>query len=459
MGKSHYIRFDGAIKRLLQQKAYFAVLGGFLSTLPGELLRTERIFVSKAVKEMKKCSIITLLFCLTANGLMAATPVKKTIQTGGFEREYLVYTPENAYSRPEGLIVCLHGFNGSMENFFGDYPVYKVADSLNYLIVAPQALPEQSQSLIDMAATISTVTGDELFLHAAWGCGLRVKAVMNLGNIRLLDDELNKSVDDVEFIRLIIRRTLEEFALKSENIFLVGTSMGGYMAYQFALKQPVQLAGIISIVGSMGLNIRGMGNGMKVPVCDFHSVTDEVVPYTGSTEKSGMTIYLAQPKQDVLNYWVQTNGADAPVTEEVKYYPSTNGITVEKITYPHPEYEVVHYKMNGSNHRYFFGKETGDCMDYVEEITKFITSHVSTGSDGIEFIPEQKPAVYPNPADNMIYFGVMNGNVSIYDFTGREILSAPFSAGQLDISSLKQGMYILCIRSDGTVRTTKLIKR
>ncbi|MDR2042213.1 MAG: T9SS type A sorting domain-containing protein [Tannerella sp.] len=401
---------------------------------------------------MKKYSLI-IAFCLAVAGLTAANPVRKTIQAGGLEREYLVYTPENNHSLPEGLMVCLHGFNGSMGNFFSDYPIYKIADSLNYLIVAPQALPEQSQSLIDEAATISLVTGNKLSLNAVWGCGLKVKAL-------LLDEELNRSVDDVEFIRLMILRTLEDFALKAENIFLTGTSMGGYMAYQFALKQPVKLSGIVSIVGSMGLNIRGMGEGMKVPVCDFHSVTDEVVPYTGSMESFGVKVSLAYPKQEVLDYWVQTNGAGTPVRENVSYYPSTNGITVEKITWPHPEYEVVHYKMNGSNHSYFFRKEAGDCMDYVEEITKFIAAHAAPRPDGIGFVPEQQqPAVYPNPAYEVIYFGVMNGNVSICDFTGREILSAPFSAGQLEVSFLKPGMYILSIRSDGTLRTAKLIKR
>jgi poly(3-hydroxybutyrate) depolymerase len=394
-----------------------------------------------------------------AAGSTAANPVRKTVRSGDFDREYLVYTPENSHPRPEGLIVCLHGFNGSMEDFFSNYPIYKVADSLNCMIVAPQALPEQSQSLIDKATVISIITGNDLLLRSAWGCGLRVRAVLNLGHIALLDEELNRSVDDVEFIRLIIRQTLDEFALETENIFLAGTSMGGYMAYQFALKQPVKLAGIVSIVGSMGLNIQGMGNGMKVPVCDFHSLTDEVVPYTGSTDNSGTTVSLALPKPEVLDYWVQTNGAGMPVEEEVRYYPSTSGITVEKITWPHPEYEVVHYRMNGSNHGYFFRKEAGDCMDYVEEITKFVAAHVLPRPDGIEPVREQEPAVYPNPAFNVIYFGVMDGDVSIYDFTGRKIRSAAFSAGLLDISFLKPGMYLLRIQSGGTVRTTKLIKQ
>ncbi|MDR3260206.1 MAG: T9SS type A sorting domain-containing protein [Tannerella sp.] len=408
---------------------------------------------------MKKISIIATIW-LAAIGLMAANPERKTVRTGGFEREYLIYTPQNMRAQPDGLIVCLHGFNGSMENFFGEYPVYRIADSLNYLILAPQALPEQERGVIDKAALISLLAGDKIVLESVWGCGLKVRAVSKLLGITLLDDELNRQVDDVEFIRLIIDRTRNEYALKSENIFLVGTSMGGYMTYQFALKQPVKLAGIISIVGSMGLNIKGMENRMKVPLCDFHSVTDEVVPYAGSYENSGTVIYLAQPKPDVINYWVETNEAGAPTTEEVRYYPPTNDITVEKTTYPHPVNEVVHYRMNGSGHSYFFRKEAGDCMDYIEEIAKFIASHASPHSGGTELLPEQPDRLfYPNPAGNVIYFGVETGQVSVYDLTGKEVLSESFRSGQSDISSLKPGIYILGIRSEGNLRTGKLIKR
>jgi poly(3-hydroxybutyrate) depolymerase len=408
---------------------------------------------------MKKISIIATVW-LAAIGLMAANPERKTIRTGDFEREYLIYTPQNVRAQPDGLIVCLHGFNGSMENFFGEYPVYRIADSLNYLILAPQALPEQEQSVIDKASWISLLAGNRIVLESVWGCGLKVRAVSRLLGVTLLDVELNRQVDDVEFIRLIIDRTLNEYALKSENIFLVGTSMGGYMTYQFALKQPVKLAGIISIVGSMGLNIKGMENRMKVPLCDFHSVTDEVVPYAGSYENSGAVIYLAQPKPDVINYWVETNEAGAPTTEEVRYYPSTNGITVEKTTWPHPVNEVVHYRINGAGHSYFFRKESGDCMDYIEETAKFIAAHASPNANGTELLPEQPDRLfYPNPATHVIYFGVENGHVSVYDLTGKEVLSKSFRQGQSDISSLKPGIYILSIRSEGNLQTGKLIKR
>ncbi|MDR3250735.1 MAG: Rpn family recombination-promoting nuclease/putative transposase [Tannerella sp.] len=51
MGKTNYIRFDWAIKRLLRQKANFVILEGFLSTVLGDDIRIEKILDSESNKE------------------------------------------------------------------------------------------------------------------------------------------------------------------------------------------------------------------------------------------------------------------------------------------------------------------------------------------------------------------------------------------------------------------------
>ena len=57
---SNYIRFDWAMKRLLRNKANFAVLEGFLTTL-----LNEKIVIQKLL-EIKKMSLISIivLICL-----------------------------------------------------------------------------------------------------------------------------------------------------------------------------------------------------------------------------------------------------------------------------------------------------------------------------------------------------------------------------------------------------------
>ena len=198
---------------------------------------------------------------------------------------------------------------------------------------------------------------------------------------------------------------------------------------------------------------------IKIPVCDFHSVSDNVVPYSGSQEQFAGEVFLAQAKPDVINYWTETNSTGTPVVENVQYYPSTNGITVEKITYPEAKNELIHYKMNGAHHSYFFKKESGDCMDFREEVAKFIQSHISIVPSKMLDIYPQKLSFYPNPARDFIYFETTNGTASVYLVSGQKVFSESLRSGKMDLSSLKPGIYILRIQSENTTHTHKLIKQ
>ena len=397
---------------------------------------------------------------LAATGFVRSNPVLKTIQAGGFEREYLVYEPQHQQmGKANGIIVCLHGFERTMNDFFKDYSFSTVADSLNLIIVAPQALPEQNSLVYLEAAIINTFTNSRISLNSVWGCGLSIRAYSTQLGMTLLNEELNRDMDDVDFIDKMIDSVLSEYALPAENVFILGTSMGGYMAYQFALKKGERLSGLLSVAGSMGLAIQGADYSIQTPVCDFHSVTDEVVPYSGSHEQFSVIVSLAMDKADVIEYWTKTNAAGAPVVEQVQNYPSTTGITVEKITYPDPVNEVIHYKMNGASHSYFFRKENGDCMDFLEEITRFIRSHLPGSHNPIPDITARQSFFYPNPVQDIINFNTMTGTVSIYDIAGRKIFSQPFSSGQADLSFLKPGIYIIRIQSGNTSQVNQFIKR
>jgi hypothetical protein len=186
-------------------------------------------------------------------------------------------------------------------------------------------------------------------------------------------------------------------------------------------------------------------------------VTDEVVPYTGVSRQSGVTVTLSQSKEQVIQYWRALNEAGAPSTENVNYYPSTNGMTVEKITYPSASNEVIHYKINGAPHNYFFKKENGDCMDYREEIAKFIAVHVSPAPVGIIRPQLSDIKIYPNPAHDVVYFGVEAGRLAIYDLSGQIVWTGEFHAGSLNVSFLKSGIYIVHIQAAGRRQTIKLI--
>ncbi|MDR1632352.1 MAG: T9SS type A sorting domain-containing protein [Dysgonamonadaceae bacterium] len=400
---------------------------------------------------MKKKILISLLLCFLFRHGFAENPIRKTFEFDGFEREYLLYIPKNAQEY-NGLVIGLHGFNSSMEVFFRDIDLSGIADSLNYVVIAPQALPEQSQDVKSSAAFLKNLTGQDIALNSVWGCGLKVTASI------LLTAELNKTIDDAGFLDQVINNALSEYTINPENLFLIGTSMGGYMAYQYILLYGNRLSGMVSIVGTMGTAIKGLENQVQVPICDFHSLTDEVVPYTGSYTLSGtfpVLVSLGKDKNEVINYWVNKNEANEARVED---FPEGNGIKVKKFIYPHPEHEVIHYQADGAGHSYIFAKDKGDGMDYMEEILKFLADHTSGESNGINEINKQNLHFYPNPAKNTIHFSGEIDVVTIYDMTGRLLLSQSFHAHQADVSELKPGMYIIKILSGGKTLTGKLLK-
>ena len=409
---------------------------------------------------MKRFAWIFSVLLLITTVSVRANPVRKTIWVDGFERAYLVYTPSHPSSEnASGMLVCLHGFGISMYDFFIENNISSVADSLNLFIVVPQALPEQNPLVNIKAAVLNSITNNQITLNSVWGCGLRIHITDLLLEMVLFNEELNKEVDDVHFIDRMIDEVLADYSLPPQNIFMLGTSMGGFMTYQYALRKGERLSGIISIAGSMGLEIKGMDYTTKIPVCDFHSVTDEIVSYTGSMEQYLTHITLAKPKTDVINYWRETNSTGNPVTEQIRHYPSTNGITVEKITYPHAENEVIHYKINGSPHIYFFKKDNGDCMDYVEEITRFIFSHLSGSVRNTPVAANRAPSFYPNPADDIIYITTPDSYITIYEITGKALITQSRPSSHVDLSRLKPGLYIIRIQTGNTHHVDKLIKR
>lgn len=412
-----------------------------------------------------KTIFTSILLFLCLNFLQAENPHKIEVTSGAYKREYLLYLPSSYNpAKASGLIVCLHGFNRTMEDFFNTYPIAPVADQLNLIVLAPQALPEQNQGVINKSKDLSSY-GIKIPLEAAWGCGLRVKASLPLG-ISLLNEELNKDVDDVAFIKQIVSETMSQYAIDPANCFIFGTSMGGFMSYQYAMYYGKELAGLVSICGSMGTSIRNTANSVNVPICDFHSKTDDVVPYGGTLLYSSgwITVSLCQPKSDVISFWINKNkAATLPVEENITYYPPTNSISVKKIKYnafaSSLSSEVIHYQINGASHEYYLNKNNGDCMDYNEEVIKFIRSHYSP-TTGIEPLIAQNIVIYPNPVqDRCTINGTRrtDGDISIYDMTGRlkGIYLASEGQTEIDFSGYYKGIYLL--KYNG--KTYKLIKK
>jgi len=68
-------------------------------------------------------------------------------------------------------------------------------------------------------------------------------------------------------------------------------------------------------------------------------------------------------------------------------------------------------------------------------------------------------AVWPNPVSDILHLSLTDGYASVYDLSGRLVLSAEILSGQINVASLKKGVYILRVQAGNDTFTAKLIKK
>ncbi|UQB67462.1 T9SS type A sorting domain-containing protein [Epilithonimonas zeae] len=88
--------------------------------------------------------------------------------------------------------------------------------------------------------------------------------------------------------------------------------------------------------------------------------------------------------------------------------------------------------------------------------------NVSPCNLGVHNNVKQTIAVYPNPVKNIINIVNFNENtinqISLYDVEGKLIFTKMRPQNKVDVSSLKKGIYLMYILSDGKNETIKIVK-
>ena len=99
----------------------------------------------------------------------------------------------------------------------------------------------------------------------------------------------------------------------------------------------------------------------------------------------------------------------------------------------------------------------------------FLSPTFEQTNDGANLIPLDDALVfnlYPNPVIDMLYFEIesqSNSTIQIIDVLGRVVfksdLSAGITTGELSVSDLNAGIYVVSVRSNETVMSKKMVKR
>jgi polyhydroxybutyrate depolymerase len=147
-------------------------------------------------------------------------------------------------------------------------------------------------------------------------------------------------VDDVAYIGGLIDDISAEWPVDKKQVFVLGHSNGGYMAYRMACERADVIAAIASLAGNASSTPTTCTPTAKVNVAHLHGTADATVPYSG-----------AAPSVD---QWAAKNGCGTTRSETTTKDLDTNVAGAETHVQPTascPENGAVElWTMEGSTH-------------------------------------------------------------------------------------------------------------
>jgi polyhydroxybutyrate depolymerase len=274
------------------------------------------------------------MICLSLSGLFSfaqSQDLDRSILVDGRERQYLIHLPPGfARAKSLPLIFALHGGGGNYKNTIRFYGFDKGADQNNFIIVYPNAV------------------------NKAWsmpGITSRVK-------------DLDKSVDDVKFISVLLDTLIAEYKADPKHVFCSGISRGGMMSFYLAYKLSDRIAGIAPVCGGISAAISASYSfAHPMPVLMINGTEDHLVSYSGGAgslnkRNEGSAEADMLPTEDLLAKIVGLNHCDqAPVVTRLDDLDPGDGCTAVDYLYTCKDIPVEFIKEIGAGHTWPGGSQ------------------------------------------------------------------------------------------------------
>lgn len=172
----------------------------------------------------------------------------------GVEREYIIHVPENL-TEDFPIVFVIHGYTGSAEGIAAYTGMNSIAEREGFIAVYPQGTIDSN--------------GNTFF---------------NVG-YEFNDDS---SINDVSFIRELVRSISQEFNLKRKKAFATGMSNGGDMSYLLACTSSDLFKAVAPVAGVL---MKGLKDSCElsspVPIFDIHGTADKISLFEGDLNNEG----------------------------------------------------------------------------------------------------------------------------------------------------------------------------
>lgn len=204
-----------------------------------------------------------------------------TIQVNGEERTYYLYVPRSYKRRPVPLVLHFHGggSNGAAEAEAGHWP--QIAERANFIAAFPNGTKR---------------FGNE---GGSW----------NTGSDNPTGYAERNDVDDVAFVRRLIKDLQESYAIDARRIYATGMSKGAAFAYHAACEMSDVFAAIAPVAGT--LTDSDCELSQSVAMLHIHGTDDQNVPLKGGKGRFTAARNEWPPVMQGIEFWRSANKCDA----------------------------------------------------------------------------------------------------------------------------------------------------
>jgi polyhydroxybutyrate depolymerase len=261
-----------------------------------------------------------------------------TLDVDGRTRTYFLHVPRGYDgTRPAPLVVLLHGAGQSPRSAEKMSGMSAKADTENFLVVYPSG------------------TG-RLSSMPTWNSGACCGYAME------------NNVDDVGFLRALLNKLEQDYAVDRKRVFVTGISNGGMMSYRLACELADRIAAIAPVEGAQDTPCHPSS---PVSVVIFHGTADRLVPFNGGTTPFQIgSIRSDTPVADTVSFWVKEDGClpvprheEAGVLHTDLYSGCNEGAAVELCA------------IDGGHHAWPGTRTSGNDVAATDLIWSFFSTH------------------------------------------------------------------------------------
>lgn len=167
-----------------------------------------------------------------------------------------------------------------------------------------------------------------------------------------------ENINENAFYESMLSYFKERYQINEKQVFAVGTSGGGHMAYKLALTMPEKFRAITALIANLPdtNNIDCAEKRLAMPVMIVNGTVDTVNPYEGGEVKlnGGINLGYVRSTDRTFQYWSSLAGYKGK--PKLTLLPDTDpkdGKTIEKYTFKKRQKpEVTLLKVIGGKHDY-----------------------------------------------------------------------------------------------------------